>query len=151
MNIMSMSIWIVFWRYGDGRICPTGMIVWAHACIRWLLVIVILVVLLFFLRFWSQVKQAVIWALQAGYRHIDCASIYGNESEIGEAFQEMLGPDKVSKLREIPKLWKCTSWNFFCFSHHLPSLSDLETWRCVCDLQTVEFEAPSRGRGAFAA
>lgn len=44
-----------------------------------------------------QVKQAVIWALQSGYRHIDCAPIYANEPEIGEAFQEMLGPDKVSK------------------------------------------------------
>lgn len=44
-----------------------------------------------------QVKQAVIWALQAGYRHIDCAAIYGNEVEIGEALQETLGPDKVSQ------------------------------------------------------
>lgn len=40
-------------------------------------------------------KQAVIWALEAGYRHIDCASIYGNEFEIGEALQETLGPSKV--------------------------------------------------------
>lgn len=46
-----------------------------------------------------QVKQAVIWALQSGYRHIDCAPIYANEPEIGEAFQEMLGPDKVSIAR----------------------------------------------------
>lgn len=42
-----------------------------------------------------QVKQAVVWALQAGYRHIDCASIYGNEVEIGEALQETLGEGKV--------------------------------------------------------
>ena len=44
----------------------------------------------------SQVKQAVSWALEAGYRHIDCAAIYGNEAEVGEALQEMLGPDKVT-------------------------------------------------------
>lgn len=48
----------------------------------------------------SQVKQAVIWALQNGYRHIDCASIYGNEVEIGEALQETLGPGKVNQPTE---------------------------------------------------
>lgn len=48
---------------------------------------------------WSlqQVKQAVVWALEAGYRHIDCAAIYGNEVEIGEALQDALGPDKVKQ------------------------------------------------------
>lgn len=49
----------------------------------------------------SQVKQAVIWALQSGYRHIDCAAIYGNEVEIGEALQETLGPDKVKQLKNF--------------------------------------------------
>lgn len=44
-------------------------------------------------------KQAVSWALAAGYRHIDCASIYGNEVEIGEALQEELGEGKVGFLR----------------------------------------------------
>lgn len=47
-----------------------------------------------------QVKQAVIWALDAGYRHIDCAAIYGNEGEIGEALQETLGPGKVEQLHK---------------------------------------------------
>ncbi|NP_001187825.1 aldo-keto reductase family 1 member A1-B [Ictalurus punctatus] len=56
----------------------------------------------------GKVKQAVVWALQAGYRHIDCAAIYGNESEIGEAFQGMLGPDKALKREDVfvtSKLW----------------------------------------------
>lgn len=30
-------------------------------------------------------RQAVEWALEAGYRHIDTASAYKNEEEVGEA------------------------------------------------------------------
>ena len=36
----------------------------------------------------SQVKKSVKLALQLGYRHIDGASAYGNEREIGEAIKE---------------------------------------------------------------
>uniref|UniRef100_A0A8C6T5B4 alcohol dehydrogenase (NADP(+)) n=1 Tax=Neogobius melanostomus TaxID=47308 RepID=A0A8C6T5B4_9GOBI len=56
----------------------------------------------------GKVKQAVMWALQSGYRHIDCASIYGNEAEIGEALQEMVGPGKPLKREDVfitSKLW----------------------------------------------
>ncbi|XP_075997742.1 aldo-keto reductase family 1 member A1-B [Genypterus blacodes] len=56
----------------------------------------------------GKVKQAVIWALQAGYRHIDCAAIYGNEAEIGEALHKTLGPDKALKREDVfitSKLW----------------------------------------------
>ena len=34
------------------------------------------------------VKQAVLKALEIGYRHIDCASFYKNEKEVGEAIKE---------------------------------------------------------------
>lgn len=43
----------------------------------------------------SQVKQAVLAALDCGYRHIDCAAAYSNEQEVGEALAVRLGPGKV--------------------------------------------------------
>lgn len=36
----------------------------------------------------SKVKEAVKLALKIGYRHIDGATAYGNEREIGEAIKE---------------------------------------------------------------
>ncbi|HTX18924.1 MAG TPA: aldo/keto reductase [Bacteroidota bacterium] len=36
----------------------------------------------------TEVKQAVRWALEAGYRHIDTAALYGNEKGVGEAVRE---------------------------------------------------------------
>lgn len=33
-------------------------------------------------------RRAVVWALEAGYRLVDTASSYGNESEVGEAIRE---------------------------------------------------------------
>jgi len=38
----------------------------------------------------SVVAEAVKAAAQVGYRHFDCASVYGNEDQIGLSFQEML-------------------------------------------------------------
>jgi alcohol dehydrogenase (NADP+) len=55
----------------------------------------------------GEVKKAVITALESGYKHIDCASIYGNEKEIGEAFQEVFSKGKI-KRKEVwitSKLW----------------------------------------------
>ena len=36
----------------------------------------------------SKVKEVVLAALRAGYRHIDTAAAYGNEKQVGEAIQE---------------------------------------------------------------
>lgn len=36
------------------------------------------------------VADAVLDAAQAGYRHFDCASVYGNEAQIGASFQKMM-------------------------------------------------------------
>ncbi|KAF9556894.1 hypothetical protein BGW38_009173, partial [Lunasporangiospora selenospora] len=51
----------------------------------------------------NEVKQAVLTALEAGYRHIDTAWIYGNEKEIGEAIQESKVPR--SELFVTTKIW----------------------------------------------
>ncbi len=55
----------------------------------------------------EEVKQAIKLALQNGYRHIDCAAIYGNEDAIGEAFKEIFDEGKI-KREEVfitSKLW----------------------------------------------
>jgi L-glyceraldehyde reductase len=35
-----------------------------------------------------EVERAVEAALRCGYRHIDCAAIYGNETEVGEGIRK---------------------------------------------------------------
>jgi diketogulonate reductase-like aldo/keto reductase len=36
----------------------------------------------------SKVKDVVLAALKKGYRHIDCATAYGNEVQVGQAIHE---------------------------------------------------------------
>jgi alcohol dehydrogenase (NADP+) len=55
----------------------------------------------------EEVKQAVKYAVQCGYRHIDTAAIYGNEPEIGEALAELID-QKIVRREELfitSKLW----------------------------------------------
>ncbi|KAL6138774.1 hypothetical protein ACLB2K_064053 [Fragaria x ananassa] len=53
------------------------------------------------------VGQAVIAAVKNGYRHIDCASVYGNEKEIGVALKELFSTGVVhrSEIFITSKLW----------------------------------------------
>ncbi len=54
----------------------------------------------------SEVAAAVEGAAAVGYRHFDCASVYGNEHEIGYALQQVLrGGIKREQLWVTSKLW----------------------------------------------
>ncbi len=51
----------------------------------------------------SQTVDAVAWALEAGYRHIDTASLYGNEKSVGLGMRESKIPREEIFL--TTKLW----------------------------------------------
>jgi alcohol dehydrogenase (NADP+) len=54
----------------------------------------------------GEVAAAVEGAAEVGYRHFDCASVYGNERQIGHALQQILrGGIKREQLWVTSKLW----------------------------------------------
>jgi len=77
----------------------------------------------------GEVYNAVKVAIKAGYRHLDCAPLYGNEKEIGRALAECIkeGIVKRSDMWITSKLWN----TYHSKSDVIPvlkqSLSDLQT------------------------
>ena len=55
----------------------------------------------------GQVYAAVREAIKIGYRHLDCASVYGNEKEVGDAIRDAIKNNEVtrSELWITSKLW----------------------------------------------
>jgi len=54
----------------------------------------------------AQIAEAVKGATAIGYRHFDCASVYGNEAEIGASFEAILHSGvKREELWVTSKLW----------------------------------------------
>lgn len=55
----------------------------------------------------DDIAKAVKGAINIGYRHIDCAAVYGNESQIGRVLKEILDVNRVQReeLWITSKLW----------------------------------------------
>lgn len=74
------------------------------------------------------VAAAVIEAITAGYRHIDCAPIYANEPEVGQALAQILKTGAVAR----EELWITSKlWN----NAHAPELVEPALRQTLADLQ----------------
>jgi diketogulonate reductase-like aldo/keto reductase len=45
----------------------------------------------------GQIGPAIRAAIEAGYRHLDCAVVYGNQAEIGATLQELYAEGNVKR------------------------------------------------------
>ena len=97
----------------------------------------------------GQVAAAVREAIRLGYRHIDCASVYGNEPEVGQAIRAAIAEGEVSReqLWITSKLW-CNALGRDLVEPALRrTLADLQLdW---LDLYLIHWPVPIRPGVAF--
>jgi alcohol dehydrogenase (NADP+) len=76
----------------------------------------------------GDVKDAVLTAIKEGYRHIDCAPIYNNEKEVGEALKQAFdeGTVKREEMWITSKLWNDSHKNDQVIPALKQTLKDLQ-------------------------
>lgn len=91
----------------------------------------------------NEITQAVKYAIKIGYRHIDCASVYGNEKEIGEVLAELIGNREVKReeLWITSKVWNNMHGEGNVIESCKKSLSDLQL--DYLDLYLVHWPFPN--------
>ncbi len=91
----------------------------------------------------EQVAEAVRGALTAGYRHFDCASVYGNEKEIGRVFKAAFASGEIhrSELWITSKLWNDRHGDGQVFPSCEQSIRDLQCGHL--DLYLVHWPFPN--------
>jgi len=97
----------------------------------------------------GQVYEAVREAIRLGYRHIDCASVYGNEPEVGQAIRAAIDAGEVSReqLWITSKLWSNAHGRDNVEPALRRTLADLQLdW---LDLYLIHWPVPIRPGVAF--
>jgi alcohol dehydrogenase (NADP+) len=90
----------------------------------------------------DQVAEAVLGAAAIGYRHFDCASVYGNESEVGASLEVIQrGGIKREELWITSKLWNDKHGENDVIASCRKSLSDLRLK--YLDLYLVHWPFPN--------
>ncbi|MCF8359328.1 MAG: aldo/keto reductase [Prolixibacteraceae bacterium] len=91
----------------------------------------------------DQIAQAVKFAIELGYRHIDCASVYGNEKEIGVVLSELInsGTVKREELWITSKVWNDMHGDGEVIASCKKSLNDLQL--DYLDLYLVHWPFPN--------
>jgi len=68
----------------------------------------------------DNISEAVSWAIQTGYRHIDCAAAYSNEDDVGKGIADGLKQTGLSRedLWITSKLWN-DQYEYSPHRHHV--------------------------------